>query len=116
MRKDDCIFCQIIEKKAPATIEYQDELITVIHDINPKAPLHLLILPNDHLTSLLDIDEEQHSHLLAHMMHTAKSIAQQRGIATEERGYRLIVNTGKEGGQVVWHLHMHLLGGKQLAV
>ncbi|MEI6221785.1 MAG: histidine triad nucleotide-binding protein [bacterium] len=112
--ENTCIFCKICHNQAPAKVEYKDDKVTVIHDINPKAPVHLLIIPNEHIESLIAIDEEQHKDILSHILLTAKKIAQLRGLDSKEKGYRLVVNTGKQGGQIVWHLHVHFLAGEQL--
>jgi len=112
MKKEDCIFCKIIEGKIPSQIVFRDEKVTVFKDINPLAPIHLLITPNQHIASLNGVtvgDENS----LGHMFTVAKMLAEKEGIA--ENGYRVVVNTGSGAGQTVFHLHMHLLGGKQLS-
>ena len=109
----DCIFCQIIAGKVPTEIVYQDEEVIVFPDINPKAPIHLLIVPKKHIPSLAHLSEAK-SPLIARMVNVANRLAKDEGIA--ERGYRLVVNCGEEGGQLVPHLHMHFLGGRRLQV
>lgn len=107
----NCIFCDIIAKIAPAEIIYEDDLCMVITNINPLAPLHLLVLPRKHIPSLNDISSADET-LLGHLLLTAKAMAEKMGVA--DHGYRLALNTGKGGGQTVFHLHIHLLGGKQM--
>ncbi|RMG78407.1 MAG: histidine triad nucleotide-binding protein [Chloroflexi bacterium] len=105
------IFERIIAGEAPATIVYQDELVTAFKDINPIAPVHILIVPNKAIPSVREVEAEDEA-MLGRMFTVARKIAEEQGIA--ERGYRLIVNCGDEGGQEIYHLHMHLLGGKPL--
>ncbi len=104
----DCIFCKIVSGDIPGNIVYRDEQVTAFRDINPSAPTHILIVPNKHIESvnMLIVDDEP---LIGHMFTTAKNIAAQEGIA--DRGYRLIMNTNADGGQTVFHIHLHLLGG-----
>lgn len=104
----DCIFCKIIKGDIPSTTVYKDEQVTAFRDINPSAPTHMLIVPNKHIDSInmMIADDEP---LVGHMFLAAKNIASQEGIA--ESGYRLIMNTGADGGQTVFHMHLHLLGG-----
>ncbi len=107
----DCLFCKIIEGTIPADKVYEDDLVLAFNDIDPKAPVHVLIIPKIHVASILQIDT-LHSEYLAAMNHAAKKVAQIKGIA--DTGFRLIMNTGQDGGQTVGHLHMHLMGGRQL--
>jgi histidine triad (HIT) family protein len=106
-----CIFCKIVEGQIPSTAIHQDELIYAFADIDPKAPVHILIVPREHLSSLDEADANKRA-LLGHLMITAADIARQKGLG---EGYRVVVNTGKNGGQSVDHLHLHLLGGRQLS-
>ena len=108
---NDCIFCKIIAGEIPSTQVYNDELVTAFRDINPASPTHVLIIPNGHIPSVNDltVDDEQ---LMGHLITVARQIAVQEGIA--ESGYRLILNTGPDGGQEVFHLHLHLLGGQKM--
>lgn len=108
----DCIFCKIVAGEIPAEILYQDEEIVAFRDINPKAPVHILIIPRKHIPSL-DQLKESDSALVGRMVAVANKLAKDEGVA--EKGYRLAVNCGKEGGQLVPHLHMHLLGGRRLS-
>lgn len=110
MRKDD-LFVKIIEKKIPADILYQDDLVTAFRDINPQAPTHILIIPNDLIPTIDDVDKNNEKSL-GRMLVVASKLAKQEGIS--EKGYRLILNCKEHGGQEVYHLHMHLVGGKPL--
>jgi histidine triad (HIT) family protein len=106
-----CIFCKIVEGQAPATIVYKDEKVTAFRDAHPVAPTHILIVPNRHIASVNELepgDEE----LVGYMFLIAKRLAAQEGVDAE--GYRLIVNTGPHGGQTVFHLHLHLIGGQRM--
>jgi len=108
---DGCIFCRIIDGKNPAKIVYQDEQVTAFRDIHPASPTHILITPNRHIESVNDLQREDAS-LVGHMFLVARQLASEEGI--DHSGYRLIVNTGPHGGQTVYHLHMHLLGGQRM--
>jgi len=108
----DCIFCQIVAGKVPSQIIYQDEEIIAFPDINPAAPTHLLIVPKKHIPSLAHLTEAE-SPLIGHIVNIANQLAMREGVT--EGGYRLIINCGEQGGQLVPHLHMHLLGGRQLS-
>ncbi|MBQ6475753.1 MAG: histidine triad nucleotide-binding protein [Clostridia bacterium] len=108
---EDCIFCKIAQGQIPSTFLYEDDQVVVINDINPQTPVHMLVLPKKHIQSLAAAQEEDRD-LLGHMLMTAKNMARERGVA--ESGYRIIVNTGRDGAQTVQHLHMHIMGGKQL--
>lgn len=107
----DCIFCKIITGEIPSTNVYKDEFVTAFRDINPVAPTHILIVPNKHIDSvnMLIPDDEP---LIGKMFSIAKQLAAKEGIA--ESGYRLLVNTGEEAGQTVFHIHLHLLGGRTM--
>ncbi|MCK5696681.1 MAG: histidine triad nucleotide-binding protein [Gammaproteobacteria bacterium] len=106
----DCLFCKIIDGDIPADIVYQDDKILVFKDIDPKAEVHLLMIPKQHIESLAQLNESHHD-LIAYMMLKLPDLAQQYGLS---EGFRTIINTGKGGGQEVFHLHIHLLGGKNL--
>jgi len=107
----ECIFCKIVNGQAPATIVYKDEGITAFLDIHPVAPTHILIVPNKHIVSVNETHPEDEL-LIGQLFTVARKLAEQEGIM--ESGYRLIVNTGPHGGQVVYHLHMHLMGGQRM--
>lgn len=107
----DCIFCKIIKGEIPGTIVHKDENITAFRDINPVAPTHILIVPNKHIDSVnLLIPEDEP--LMGKLYTVAKNLAEKEAIA--EGGYRLVINTNAEAGQTVFHIHLHLLGGRQL--
>jgi histidine triad (HIT) family protein len=108
---DNCIFCKIIKGEAPATILYKDEEIIAFRDIHPVAPTHLLIVPVKHIVSVNEVQPEDEP-VMGRLFTVAKQLAAQEEIT--ESGYRLIVNTGAHGGQVVFHLHMHLMGGQRM--
>jgi len=108
----DCIFCQIASGKIPGEILYQDEEVIAFRDINPVAPTHLIIIPRKHIPSLAHLSEAE-SPLIGHMVNIANQLAKGEGIS--ESGYRLAINCGKEGGQLVPHLHLHLIGGRKLS-
>ena len=107
----DCIFCKIIEKKVPAQIIYEDDVVLAFEDISPHAPVHTLIIPKQHISTLLDVTDGD-LYLFGHMVKVANRIAREKGIA--ERGFRLVANCNPEGGQLVYHLHIHLLGGRHM--
>ena len=107
----DCIFCRIAAGQAEADILYRDDHITAFWDKRPAAPLHILIIPNKHIASVNEL-EPADAEVLGRLILCAKQLAAETGFA--ERGYRLVVNVGYEGGQTVYHLHMHLIAGKRL--
>lgn len=106
-----CLFCQIVEGTIPCTRVWENEHVLAFHDIHPVAPVHVLIIPKKHIASLQAVQPE-HLPLVAHVIEAAQIIATQLKLA--DRGYRLLTNCGVEGGQVVHHLHFHLLGGEPL--
>ncbi len=106
-----CVFCLIVAGQAESDVLYQDEEITVFRDIRPQAPTHVLIVPNKHVSSVKQLLTRD-SPLLVKMFAKAHDVAEAAGIA--DRGYRLVINTGPEAGQVIDHLHLHLLGGKAM--
>ena len=108
----DCIFCQIVAGKVPSEILYQDEELIAFRDINPQAPTHLLIIPKRHIPSLAHLSDA-HIPLIGQMVKVANQLAKEEGVF--ESGYRLAISCGEQGGQVVPHLHMHLLGGRKLS-
>lgn len=105
-----CLFCKIVEGSIPSAAVYQDDRVYAFSDINPMAPVHVLLVPREHIASLHDTDDG-HRALLGHLLGTASEIARQKGLG---KGYRVVVNIGKEGGQTVDHLHLHLLGGRPM--
>lgn len=108
---DDCIFCSIVEKKIPARLVYEDDDAVAFDDINPQAPVHVLIIPKKHIPTTLDISEEDNA-LVGRLFQIAKKVAKERGIDTP--GFRLVMNTNPDSGQMVYHIHLHLLGGRKM--
>jgi histidine triad (HIT) family protein len=106
-----CLFCKIAAGTIPSTPVYQDELTYAFADINPMAPVHILIVPREHISSLIDADESKGA-LLGRLLWAAAEIARNKGLG---KGYRVVVNTGEDGGQTVDHLHLHLLGGRAMS-
>jgi histidine triad (HIT) family protein len=107
----DCVFCKIVAGQVPVEIVYQDEDIVVFPDINPVTPVHLLVITREHIPSLAAMTDEQSS-LVGKMARAANRVAREQGLA--EKGYRLTINSGADAGQLVPHLHAHLMGGRQL--
>lgn len=108
---NDCLFCKIIAGEIPADFVYQDEKVVAFKDIQPRAPHHILIIPRKHIATLNDLTGAE-TDIAGHLLITAQQIATKLGIA--EPGYRVIMNCNAGGGQVVYHIHLHLLGGRQL--
>lgn len=108
---EETIFSKIIRKEIPADVLYQDELVTAFRDINPRAPVHILVVPNKLIPTTNDVEAEDEA-TLGRMVTVAKKLAAEEGIA--EDGYRLIMNCNQHGGQEVYHIHMHLVGGRAL--
>ena len=102
----DCIFCKIAKKEIPSEIAMENDHIVAFKDIKPSAPVHYLVIPKEHIQSIAHL-EENHKDVIAELMYSAKKLAVKLGL----KGYKLVFNVGKEGGQVVDHLHLHLLGG-----
>jgi len=107
----DCIFCQIVAGVVPAEIVYQNDEITAFWDQHPAAPIHILIVPNRHISSVNEVEAEDAA-LLGRLMLKAREIAAEQGV--HDKGYRLLVNVGKGGGQTIFHLHLHLFAGPHL--
>lgn len=107
----DCIFCDIVQHKRPAQVVFQDDLVTAFRDSFPRAPIHILVVPNEHLATLQDVTA-QHEPLMGHLIKTIRDVAGKEGIG--ERGYRVTVRVGPEGGQEIYHVHFHLMGGGKL--
>jgi histidine triad (HIT) family protein len=108
---DDCLFCKIAAGEIPATIVYQDDELIAFEDINPQAPHHLIIIPREHIATVNDLDP-QHAALFGKLALTAKELAAERDI--DESGYRLVMNCNRGAGQSVFHIHLHLLGGRDM--
>ena len=107
----NCLFCKIVNREIPAAVIYEDEKIMAFKDIKPVAPVHLLIIPKKHI-SLINHLESEDKELIGELFLVAQKIAKEQGIS--ESGYRVIVNVGKDAGQTIDHLHLHLIGGKKL--
>jgi histidine triad (HIT) family protein len=107
----DCIFCKIAEGTAPADFVFQNDELMAFRDISPAAPTHILIVPRQHLVSTSEVDDRT-APMVGRMVQVAAQIARDQGV--EKSGYRLIMNTGPDGGQVVMHLHLHLLAGRRM--
>ena len=108
----DCIFCKIIAGEIPSTKVYEDEQVFAFRDINPQAPTHILVIPKAHIAGVCDITPEN-SAVVAHIFEVIPGIAKAEGL---ENGYRVVSNCGKDAGQTVFHLHFHILGGKELSL
>ncbi len=107
---DDCIFCRIAAGGIPADVVYRDEWVTAFRDIQPQAPVHVLLIPNEHIASTNEL-EAVHEAVVGRLVTAAARVAREQGVA--ENGYRLAVNTGRDGNQTVAHLHLHLMGGRR---
>jgi histidine triad (HIT) family protein len=107
----ECLFCKIVGEQIPAAIVHRDERVTVFRDINPQAPTHVLIVPNEHVADTEALEAE-HDALVGELVRTARAVARQEGLS--ERGYRLVINTGADAQNSVAHLHIHVLGGRQM--
>ncbi len=107
----DCLFCKIAAKTIPAKLVHEDDRSVAFDDINQQAPVHTLVIPRRHVASMAELNESD-AGLLGHLLLVGNQVAKQKGIA--EGGYRLVVNTGRNGGQTVFHLHFHLLGGRPM--
>jgi len=108
----DCIFCKIRDGEIPAEIIYDDDDVLAFRDINPKAPVHVLLIPKTHIATVDDLDQKDAA-LVGNLVLTAKQIARNEGL--DENGYRMVINCREHGGQEVYHLHLHLLGGRRMS-
>jgi len=112
---DDCLFCKIVERQIPGDIVYEDEQTLAFRDINPQAPVHILLVPKQHVSTLNDLSRHANQEaavLVGTLVLRARAIAVDQGI--DESGYRLIMNCNEDGGQTVFHIHLHLLGGRPM--
>jgi histidine triad (HIT) family protein len=107
----DCLFCKIINREIPGSIVYEDDRVLAFNDINPRAPTHVLIVPKRHITSLIDLSVED-DQLVGELVRRAAAIAKERGISAG--GFRTVFNTNRDAGQTVFHIHLHLLGGRSM--
>jgi histidine triad (HIT) family protein len=108
----ECIFCKIVARTIPAALVYEDDMVVAFDDLNPQAPTHTLVIPRKHVASIAELQDSDVG-LLGRLMLAGNKIAKLKGIA--DAGYRVVVNTGAHGGQSVFHLHLHVLGGRHLA-
>ncbi len=108
---ENCLFCKIIHGEIPANKVFEDEKIIAFDDINPQAPIHILIIPKEHFASLNEIPEEKKD-VLSHILLKARQLAREKGVA--KSGYRILLNTARDSGQEVFHIHFHLLGGRKM--
>jgi len=104
----NCIFCKIVAGQIPSRKAYEDDEFLAFHDIAPWAPVHVLVIPKEHIATLADTDPERHSAMLGRMLSLAPKLATEQGA---HNGFRTVINTGSDGGQEVYHLHMHVIGG-----
>ncbi len=111
MKSGDCIFCGIVEGKIASKKVYEDDEVLAFHDINPQAPVHILVIPKKHISTLRDISEDDKD-LIFKLLSVCNKISDDQGIG--ERGYRIVINTNPHGGQTVYHLHLHVIGGRQM--
>nr|WP_310889491.1 histidine triad nucleotide-binding protein [Clostridium estertheticum] len=111
MEKEDCLFCKIIKKQIPSEMLYEDDKVIVIKDISPQAPVHVIIIPKQHIDNLNCLTKDQ-SEIIGHIFMVVTKVVQTLGIA--KSGYRIVSNCGEQGGQTVQHIHFHLLGGRLL--
>ena len=107
---DNCLFCKIVSGEVPADIVFEDSFSMAFRDINPQAPTHVLFIPKEHISSIADTNPS-HKDVLGHMLLKAAEFAKDSGFS--ENGYRIVINTNEDGGQTVFHLHIHLLGGRK---
>jgi histidine triad (HIT) family protein len=107
----DCLFCKIVEKKIPAKIVHEDDQTLAFDDINPQAPVHTLVIPKKHVAAVQEYGPQDQS-LIGHLLLACTKVAKDKGLA--ESGYRLVANTGRDGGQTVSHLHFHVMGGRHM--
>ncbi|HET6470998.1 MAG TPA: histidine triad nucleotide-binding protein [Pseudomonadales bacterium] len=105
----DCLFCKLVERQLPSDVVYEDDVVLAFNDIQPQAPTHVLIIPKRHVATVNDVADAR---VFSTLIERARDIARQRGIA--ESGYRVLFNCNPHGGQTVYHVHLHLLGGRQL--
>ncbi len=108
---DSCLFCRIVDGRIPANIVYQDEQVLAFEDINAQAPVHILVIPTRHVAAVQDCQDGDKT-LLGHLLLTCSNVARMKNLA--ESGYRIVTNTGADSGQTVFHLHMHVLGGRHM--
>jgi histidine triad (HIT) family protein len=109
---EDCLFCKIINKKIPSAIVFEDDKVIAFRDIDPQAPVHILIVPRKHVPTLMDLTDED-KEIIGYIYLVAKKLAQKEGVA--KKGFRVVANCNADAGQAVFHIHFHLLGGRRLS-
>ena len=109
--KKDCLFCKIIDKEIPSAFVFEDDKVIAFRDINPQAPVHILIVPRRHIATLMDLTEKD-KEIVGHIYLVAKKLAEKEGVS--EKGFRVVANCNADAGQAVFHIHFHLLGGRRL--
>jgi histidine triad (HIT) family protein len=109
---ESCLFCRIAKKELPSKTAYEDDQVVAFHDIAPQAPVHVLVVPRKHIATLNDVTLEDGA-LVAHMLQVARKLAEQFGV--DQKGYRALFNVNAEAGQTVFHLHLHIIGGRRLS-
>jgi histidine triad (HIT) family protein len=107
----NCLFCKIINKEIPAKILYENDTVLAFEDVNPQAPVHILVIPKKHIATTLDVTEEDNA-LIGELLQVANSLAREKGVA--ERGFRTVMNCNSDAGQTVFHIHLHLLAGRPM--
>jgi len=108
---NDCLFCKIVKREVPASIVYEDDRVLAFNDINPQAPTHILVIPKQHVATLNDLSPD-HDAMIGELVRRAAAIAKDRGLSAG--GFRTVFNTNREAGQTVFHVHLHLIGGRRL--
>jgi len=108
---NDCLFCKIVKREVPASIVYEDDRVLAFNDINPQAPTHILVIPKQHVATLNDLSPD-HDAMVGELVRRAAAIAKDRGLSAG--GFRTVFNTNREAGQTVFHVHLHLIGGRRL--
>jgi histidine triad (HIT) family protein len=108
---EDCLFCKIVDGRIPSRKVYEDDNVLAFDDIHPMAPVHVIVIPKQHISTLLDVDTDT-AHVMNLLTKAVQEIARIKGIA--KKGFRVVINCNEEGGQVIFHLHIHVLGGKKL--
>ena len=108
---NDCLFCKIVKREVPASIVYEDDRVLAFNDINPQAPTHILVIPKQHVATLNELSPD-HDAMIGELVRRAAAIAKDRGLSAG--GFRTVFNTNREAGQTVFHVHLHLIGGRRL--
>ncbi|MBI1819049.1 MAG: histidine triad nucleotide-binding protein [Nitrospirae bacterium] len=110
---ENCLFCKIVRKEIPSRTVFEDDAVLAFYDVNPQAPVHILVIPKTHRGGFLEMKEKEDPSLEGYLMSVIRKIAREKGL--DQKGFRLVINQGSDGGQTVFHLHYHLLGGRAMA-